>query len=489
LLLASALAALGLAPVSALADTLPQPPVAALEWAKCTGKEARGLQCATMLVPRDYANPAVGRVRIAVIRRPATGTKIGSIAMNPGGPGGSGIDFLEGVVTDPTFRRLGRSHDLVSFDPRGVGESTSIKCGDPSKAFLDEDVDAKKLTPATYGPQLKTFIAGCVKRSGDLMPFLGTADVARDMEQLRSALGEPKLDYLGFSYGSFLGATYAALFPDSVGTMVIDGVDDPDEYVNRPLQADLRQATANQLELKRFLTYAQHRKRFGSGSGLKAYRAMIKKLTKKPLRVHGVPGVRRVDATDLRGVILELIAVRSTWKFMSRTLASLHRGDGSDLAFLAKYLSADSGDESVLGYLSNSGADRVADPALINDDYVAKSRAASPDFGNDIWTASQANALWPHAPGRFAGPWVYPAGGDRNPILVIGTRFDPRTPYSGAVAMRAQLGNALLLTFQGDGHTAFANAANDGCIDDKVVAYFESGAQPDDGVSCPAVRD
>jgi pimeloyl-ACP methyl ester carboxylesterase len=488
---AAALSTVLLAPAAAAADTLPQPAVKPIVWGGCSGPDLDAFQCASLIVPRDYANPGAAVVKLAVMRKPATESagKLESIAMNPGGPGGSGLEFLAGSVEDPSFRQLNRRHDLVSFDPRGVGKSTHARCAEGSTKFLEGDTSSPKITPETFKAPLVKFIAGCVKASGGLLPYLGTADVARDMEQLRVALGEAKLDYLGYSYGSFLGATYAALFPDSVGTMVIDGVDDPDEYANRPLDSDLEQATANQLELKRFLTYARHRKWVGRGSGLAGYRAIIKQLEKKPLRVRGVSGVKRLRAADVRNVVLELIAVRSTWKYLARDLRELSHGDGTDFAYLAKYLAATDDSLSLLGYLSNSGADRVADPATVNDAYAAKVTAASPDFGSDVWTATQANALWPHAAARFAGPWVYPASATRNPILVIGTRFDPRTPYSGAVAMRAQLGNAILLTFQGDGHTAFANGANDGCIDDKVIAYFNEGAQPDDGASCAAVPD
>lgn len=471
---------------------LPQPPVIPVEWSKCGSGR---LECGSLSVPLNYAAPTGERITVALIRSPATAKAgvQGSIVLNPGGPGGSGLDLVRSLVgdgvEDGAGRRLNRLHALVSFDPRGVGKSTAVKCAKGGAAKVNRGLDDQLQTPVGFAQRLTTYIAGCQSLSGTLLPFLGTLDVARDMEQLRLALGEPKLNFLGYSYGTFLGATYAALFPDSAGRMVLDGAIDPDQYANRPLENDLEQAAANEKELGRFFTYWKHHGRESNGkpqpAGASAYRRLVRRLAKRPLRSAGPLGRITVTADELRYVVIEFIATRSLWPLLSEGLNELVDGNGYPIDSYSDLLDQYSDlDADQATFLANMGIDRVVDPAAITDAYVAQARAAGPSFPDDIWTATQAIALWPRAGSvRFAGPWTYPAAPGRTPALVIGNTFDPRTPYDGAVALTAQLGNARLLTLDGDGHTAFAGG-NGSCIDKAVLTYFNTAALPRDGTRC-----
>ena len=478
------------APVAGAADVLPQPPVQKIEWTACVPR-APGLICGKLSVPRDYANPGGDRLTIALIKRQATepGRSRGAIVLNPGGPGGSGVDFLAQAASqyvlkdDPVMRRLGRYHDLVSFDPRGVGGSAPVKC--PGDApFLDAPTRGATIPSMTA--LAKPFIADCVKQNGALLGSVSTIDVARDLEQLRAALGEVKLNFLGFSYGSFLGATYVSLFPGSAGKVVLDGGLDPDQYANRPLESDLAQAAGGDQVFKRFLKSSKQGA--GRGISLKAYRKFVARLEKKPMRVRGVRGVKRVTADDVSGFVSGILTTSIIWPTAATALREAMDGDPRIFASIAAVaaeldLEADSV-EFLSSYLAISAADRVAPTAAVNDAFVAQVRAASPDF-DDVWVASLATSLWPHAPGRFVGPWTYPpAAADAPPVLVIGTRFDPRTPYAGSVALRQQLGHARLLTFAGDGHGAFNNGMNGGCVDNYVLRLFDDGVVPADGATC-----
>lgn len=482
------------APVASAADVLPQPPAQKIEWTTCVPR-APGLVCGKLSVPRDYANPGGDRLTIALIKRQATepGRSRGAIVLNPGGPGGSGVDFLAqsasqlALKDDPVMRQLGRYHDLVGFDPRGVGASSQVKC--PTKSpFLD--ASARGATVASMTALAAPFVAECVKQNGALLGSVSTIDVARDLEQLRAALGEAKLNFLGYSYGTFLGATYVSLFPGSAGKIALDGGLDPDQYANRPLESDLAQAEGNDAVFKRFLKSSKRGP--GPGISLKAYRKFVAKLEKKPMRVRGVPGVKRITADDVSGFVSGILTASIIWPTAASALREAMDGDPKIFASIAAAAAElDVEGESIdflSSYLAISGADRVAPAAAVNDAYVAQMRAVSPDF-DDAWVASLATTLWPHAPGRFVGPWAYAPAAGAPPVLIVGTRFDPRTPYAGSVALRQQLGHARLLTFEGEGHGAFNNAMNDGCVDNHVLRYFDDGTLPADGATCKQAKN
>lgn len=484
-------------PGSALAaDALPQPPAGKVAWAACS-PPAPGLLCGKLSVPRDYANPGGDRLSIAVIKRAALdpGKRRGAIVLNPGGPGGSGIDFLLQLAgtymlkEDPIMQKLARYYDLVSFDPRGVGDSAPVKCprGGPLLEMATDDATIASVTSAAT-----SYVASCAQQSGALLGSVSTVDVARDLEQLRAAIGEPKLNFLGYSYGTFLGATYLTLFPQSAGRFVLDGALDPDQYANRPLDSDLAQAAATEQSFKRFLKASKGEPALGRGFSLKTYRRFIARLERKPLRVRGVRGLKRLTAEDVSSLVAEALTARAVWPMVMVGIREAMDGDPEILATAAAASNSDAvqaeGEQFAASFLAISGADRVAPAGAVTDAWVAQVRAAAPDF-SDVWVATLAESLWPHAPGRFAGPWTFtPADPAALPALIIGTRFDPRTPYSGSVALRQQLGHARLITFEGDGHGAFNNGMSSGCVENHVVAYFNAGTVPADGATCKQVE-
>ncbi len=237
------------------AADLPLPPVAPVVWKACDGVDGpSGYDCATVQVPLDYANPGGRKIGIALDRKPAAGTKVASLLMNPGGPGASGVDELDYLQS-----LLGQSvldhFDIVSFDPRGVGRSAAVRC--ETGAQLDQfihlnpspatDAGFRQLVAAT-----RSFAQACQARSAALLPFVGTVNAARDLDELRAALGDAKLTYIGFSYGTFLGATYADLFPTHIRSMVLDGAVDP---AQDPIQSNLEQGAGFDKELNAFFAY------------------------------------------------------------------------------------------------------------------------------------------------------------------------------------------------------------------------------------------
>src|ERR1035437_470829 len=213
-------------PTATKASPIPTPAPSQIAWKDCGG----GFQCGTVQVPLDYAHPDAGTISIALNRKPATdqANRIGSVLTNPGGPGASGIQFLQGEAASMT--NLNRRFDLIGFDPRGIGQSAPVVCltGPQEDTFnaidsvLDDPQEKQALKLAD-----QNFAAGCMERNARVLPFVDTVSAARDMDLIRAALGDAKLTYLGFSYGTFLGQTYAHLFPTKVRALALDGVLDP----------------------------------------------------------------------------------------------------------------------------------------------------------------------------------------------------------------------------------------------------------------------
>src|SRR6202140_422107 len=244
------------APSNTAAKNSPTPSASLLTWPDCQG----GFQCATVQAPLDYANPNAGTIGIAISRLPATDTanRIGSVLINPGGPGASGLDWLRGEAG--SMKNLNSRFDLIGFDPRGVGKSDPVRCIDGTQmdAFqaLDPVLDDPQEKQAGIQPD-KNFAAGCMQRSAQILPFVDTVSAAKDMDVIRAALGDQKLTYLGFSYGTFLGENYAHLFPSHIRALALDGVVDPTLSPHDFLYAQL---VAFEQNLQAFLTDCRARR-------------------------------------------------------------------------------------------------------------------------------------------------------------------------------------------------------------------------------------
>jgi pimeloyl-ACP methyl ester carboxylesterase len=454
-----------------------------LTWRDCGG----GFQCGTLQVPLDYAHPSADAIGVAVIRRPATDPahRLGSLLVNPGGPGASGIGYARSAnqVASPA---LLAQYDLVGFDPRGVGQSAPVTCLDDPQmdAFVATVPDPQ--TPAEQDQavtEAKLLASECEARSAKLLPHVSTVEAARDMDVLRQVLGDAKLTYLGKSYGTFLGATYADLFPSRVGRLVLDGALDPRLDAN---QLGLQQAGGIQLALRSFLADCVSRADCplsGDAAAAEArLSAMLASIRGRPIRGDAT---RTVDlALAVTGIIAALYT-DATWPFLRLALRLALQGDGRGLLQLADAYD-DRGPDG--RYVSNELAANYAVNCLDRPDVasVADVEArvpaysqASPLFGAALAWGDLACAYWPvRATGR---PHPIAAAGAA-PILVVGTIRDPATPYAWAQGLASQLASATLLTYDGDGHTAYRRGSS--CIDSAVDAYFLQGIRPASGLRC-----
>jgi pimeloyl-ACP methyl ester carboxylesterase len=451
-------------------------------WTACTG----AFQCAKVKVPVDYAKPDGPSLNLAVTRVRTAGSKrLGSLLINPGGPGASGVEYLQQAYTAIT-EPVRAAYDLVSFDPRGTGNSKPIDCVTDSQLneFLSADVTMDNQSDVdTWDRIAKDFAAGCDKRTGPLLGEVDTDNVARDLDVLRAVLGDEKLHYLGYSYGTFIGARYADMFPDKVGRMVLDGAIDP---AVGAVDQGLAQAKGFQTAWDAFVAACLKDKdcQLGDKKGEidARLRAMLNAADKKPLRTRS--GRELSEAIATLGVVSALYSA-SRWEYLRASLFAAYNGDGTGLLYLADvYLQRTSGG----GFPNNDNEaiyavnclDRPYDgtPADIEAD-LPRFREASPLFGEFIAWSNLPCTYWPAHPGHLPGP-VTAAGAA--PIVVIGTTRDPATPYVWAKALAAQLESGIFVSHDGDGHTVYGDGNR--CIDRLVEDYLINGESPRDGVEC-----
>lgn len=457
-----------------------------LRWSSCRD----GDECATLEVPLDYSQPDGKTIGIAVLRNAADrpSERVGDLVVNPGGPGAPGTDYAATSSDYPNFpSTIYRHYDVVGFDPRGTGESAPVDCLSDSQldAFVAADPDPD--TPAEVQEFVKDsdeFGPGCERRSGDLYRHLSTHDAARDMDVLRAALGDDHLDYLGASYGTKLGATYADLFPKRVGRMVLDGAIDP---TLSSLDSSLQQAHGFQVAIEAYVDHCIKKGDCYLGStreaALQRIRSFLDEVDAKPLRV----GTRELTSgTAFLGIITPLYN-NDYWSYLDQALASALKGDGRGLlGFADVYTSRKQGG----GYSDNSSEAIYAincddDPSSVAPDQIPalfpRFEQESPTFGRIFaWGMIGCRSLGP-AKGTPAPDWHLDAK-DAAPIVVIGTTRDPATPLAWAKALASQLESGVLITRDGDGHTGF-NMGND-CVDNAVEAYLIEGKAPQHDLTC-----
>jgi pimeloyl-ACP methyl ester carboxylesterase len=434
-------------------------------------------------VPEHYAKPDGKRLGIAVIRQPSSGSHEGSLIVNPGGPGASGIDFV--AQSASSFSELTEHYDLVSFDPRGVGASDPIRCVTSSQldTNINENPDPQTAADlATLVSQAKALANDCFRKNGNFLEHVGTIDEARDMDVLRAALGDSKLTYYGASYGTYLGAKYAELFPTRIRGMVLDGALDPSLPVT---QENLVQAKGFQVDLDDFLTQCVQSGKCPLGSTVAAAHAEFENLkamvTAHPLtsttgRVLG-PG------EFFEGVAAGLYQTE-VWPELWESLGLLKGGQPTTLFLFADALTGRNNDGSYSNLIESNTAinciDRPAPKSVAF--YVAHAKAfarQAPDFGAAIEYSSLPCAFWKVPPVEQPHP-VHAPGAP--PILVIGTTRDPATPYVWAQALARQLSSGVLLTYNGDGHTAYIR--HDSCVDAAVKSYLVDLQPPKPGITC-----
>ncbi|MGY1663019.1 alpha/beta fold hydrolase [Geodermatophilus sp. SYSU D00705] len=495
--------ALGTGGTVADAQGLPAPaaePVApTLTWTDCGTTDAgraAGVQCATAPLPLDHDDPAGEQVQIAVARVPATdpANRIGSLFFNFGGPGGTSVDVLQAVGA-AFLPGLTARFDVVGFDPRGVGQSTpSIDChvdqetqgiySMPVPTPLDIDVDA-------YVAKAQGYVDACLA-NGAILEHVSTANVARDMDVLRAAVGDERLTYLGFSYGTFLGATYAALFPDRYRALALDGAVDAEEYVSDPLSNIAEQTAGFEQSLARFTEACAVDQVACSGFGgtdpYLAYDRLVEAANATPIPADGYAAdPRAVSGDDILVATMGQLYSKRRWGALGQALAAAAAGDGSAVrALVADYYGRreDGTYEPTLDRYFTIGATEQQYPQgdlAVYLDRGAESWASFPHFWVNSGYAEISYGLWPvHDEDAFDGPFAVPASSP--PVLVIGTTYDPATPYAWAQRLTAQLGNARLLTMEGDNHTAYLR--NSACITGAADTYLLEVVLPAEGTVC-----
>lgn len=439
-----------------------------LSWQPCV----RDLLCASALVPLDYADPDGTAITLALAKRPATAReRLGSLFINPGGPGGSGRGYLGGFNAKGLER-----YDIVGWDPRGVGGSTPVRCY--GSADLDRYFSVD-VSPDNAGEEQRvlaeTFAFGqsCLAQSGKLLEHVSTAETVRDLDLLRGLVGDQQLHYFGASYGTKIGALYAQLFPAQVGRLVLDGA------VNISGQ-EVSQIEGFERALGHFAEWSAIQTKLGASRAevLQQTRRVLDGLDQTPLKV---PAGRVLSQQQGVQGVIDALYDRSSWPSLARALSLASRGDGRNLLALA-----DSGNfrnrDGSYGQIDysfpavrcrDSRESSVAKAKRTAKQLVAKAPVLGPLAGPDL-----VCPLWPVPPAPKE-PKI--TGDGAAPILVLGTTGDPATPYENAVGMARQLKSGLLVTLEGEGHTAYDQSD---CVSGIVRSYLVEGTTPADGVRC-----
>ncbi|MER5280849.1 alpha/beta hydrolase [Streptomyces sp. NPDC002809] len=456
-----------------------------LDWNSCEAPEGGSApgsawRCTTVKVPLDYTKPDGDTIGIALIRKEARnkGRRLGSMLFNFGGPGGSGVSILPRAAG--SYGTLNTRYDLVGFDPRGVAQSAGVRCRtDREQDSANRNVDMTPDTAAEEAAFMEDgagFGAGCERRSGKVLPFVGTTNAARDMDLIREVLGDKKLTYFGMSYGTELGGTYAHLFPEKVGRAVFDAVVDPTADTTGHAR---NQTTGFQRALENYLKDRGQ----DPEKGTQRIAALLKRIDAKPLPT----GTSRElnESLAITGIVLPLYS-KDNWPMLTQALDEAEGGTGSMLLQLAdSYNGRDEKghyDTQNHSQRAISCADSTARPTAAQAKaLLPEFKKLSPVFGPFLaWDTAGWCSDWPVA-GEHDTPEASAPGA--GPILVVGTTGDPATPYEGARKMADELGKGvgILLTNKGEGHGAYGGNS---CVTSTVDTYFLDGKVPKDGKTC-----
>jgi pimeloyl-ACP methyl ester carboxylesterase len=465
-----------------------------IQWASCKpaaedqSHVPPGAECGMLSVPVDYHRPDGDVAQIAMIRFKASGEKTGSLIVNPGGPGESGVEAAASLI--PTLPQSVRDRfDVVGFDPRGVANSTpAVWCNsdaDNDRLRADPQVDYTPAGVEHIEKETKDFVQRCVDKMGkEFLENVGTANVARDLDSMRAALGDDKLTYLGYSYGTRIGSAYAEAFPDKVRAMILDGAVDPNAD---PIEADLRQAAAFQQAFNDYAADCAKSPDCPLGTdpakAVDVYRSLVDPLVDKPAKTKDPRGLSYSDA--IVGTILPLYSP-SLWRHLTQALSELENGKGDTMLTLADlYMGRDA-----QGRYNNSTDVRVAvncvdQPAVtdraktVEEDRRSRELAPFMSYGEFTGHAPlETCAFWPVPP--TSTPHQIKVNG-LPPILVVSTTNDPATPYQAGVDLAKQLGGTLL-TFDGTQHTVVFQG--NACVDDIAARYLVDVTVPPPNTRC-----
>jgi pimeloyl-ACP methyl ester carboxylesterase len=506
-LVATALAATLLATPMATAAPSAAPAAAAaavpaLDWADC----GDGFQCATARVPLDYDRPRGTKISLALIRLPAgdPARRIGSIFINPGGPGGSGVDFVRAAGPILYSDEVRARFDLVGFDPRGIIGSTPLRCFETFDQALA--VLPPMAFPVTRAEERiwvrsdRALARACAQRGGAILDHMSTANVARDLDLLRRAVGDDKLSYVGYSYGTYLGATYANLFPNKVRALVVDGVLDPiawatgrgDQARTLPFSTRLRSdqgALATLNEFFRLCDAGADNCAFSAGNPRRRFARLAERLLEEPLQLpDGQGGTFPFTYADLVGTALGAMYDPASWPDLAVFLQQLWdlaqpQAAAATLRTLRARLGGFQQEEypNFVEGFPGVACSETDNPANVGA-WARAARASDQRFRyfGRLWTwITSICQPWPGQDAdRYDGPWSRRTS---NPVLVVGTRFDPATRYQGAIILDNLLPRSRLLTLDGWGHTSLLASA---CIDGHVSGYLLTARVPPRGTVC-----
>ncbi|MGW2375557.1 MULTISPECIES: alpha/beta hydrolase [Kitasatospora] len=469
-------------------------------WQPCDG----GFECTTFRVPTDYDRPGDGDLTLSAVRAAvvpggsgstsgSSGSagaggeaRLGSLLLNPGGPGGSAIEYLETVAG--TFDRTVRTrYDLVGLDPRGVGRSNPVSClsGERMDAFTAADLapgDQRAIDALVAAD--KEFAEGCRKQAGPALGHLSTVEAARDMDVLRALLGDERLNFVGKSYGTFLGATYAGLFPSRVGRLVLDGAMDPalDSVTGNRTQAGGFEtawgAFAKDCAKREDCPLGRTEQQVGD-----QLNALLAAVHAQPLP--STDNGRRLTASQATTGVVQAMYAEFLWPKLRTALTDARAGDGTGLLKLSDAYYGRKADGTYPNLMFANTAVNCLDlpaPFRSPEDVqraVPDFERASPHFGRDMAWMALTCAYWPV---RATGAAHTIRATGAAPIVVVGTTRDPATPYAWARSLAGQLESGRLLTYDGDGHTAYGRRST--CVDDAVNRYLLTGEAPEQGQRC-----
>jgi pimeloyl-ACP methyl ester carboxylesterase len=478
---------------------VPGVPVPAVEWADA----GDGYQQATAQVPYDYARPRGRAFSLHLVRRPATDPahRMGSLFVNFGGPGYPAADTVrtagEALLPPEVLAR----YDLVGVDPRGTGESEPIRCADSSTEeqqsltyVSGQEFPTDPAEEAEAAAQAARFAAQCRARNGDLLDHVGTLAFARDLDVLRAALGDARINLLGFSYGTFLGQVVANVFPDRTGAIVLDSVVDPAwatgargsvDWIRE--NADVGSAAA----LQRFFQLCAEAGAPGcafaaDGDPQRRFADLAARLRTTPLAI-SLPGqpVQELGYDELVIITGKILYFGWAWETLGRFLHAVDIADAeAGAAALAEVIpppDATGYDNIVEANAAIACADTDNPRDMHRYGVIGRERDATvaPFFGS--WWASQARVCGPwqgRSSERYAGPWTARTSA---PVLLLNNRYDPATPYGNAVHVHDLLPNSALLTVDGVGHGALPLSS---CASDATAQYLLTGAVPPPGTAC-----
>ncbi|WP_420000694.1 alpha/beta hydrolase [Actinomyces viscosus] len=471
-----------------------------VEWYDCVATagveksaEKTGFQCAKVTVPLDYSQPDGQTIEIAMKKHLATGSvRQGTLFMNPGGPGASGVDNV-GAMATTTFAGVQSAYDIIGFDPRGIGSSTAITCSTDAEAKAMEGVSpvdaagapvAFEKRATVMSERFKQLEADCASRTKptELLDHVDTVSVARDLDILRALSGDQKLNYAGFSYGTYLGATYAELFPANTGRLVLDGALDPSLSYSERRQG---QARGFERALRNYVAWCQSGQSCpltgDTDAGVQQIGDVFTSANQSP--VPSSDPNRPVTGEEMKRIVgFMLYFPESSWSAVSEALGQvINQHDASTFRAMADEIAAQPQVNTGANIGINCLDYRVEGNMATWTAQSKELERIAPRFATVTEAGDLGCQAWGHT-GTQPSKALHAKGAA--PILVIGTTGDPATPYEWAEALADQLDSGQLLTWEGNGHAAYTNSGHGPCVTQAVDTYLLTGTMPKKGLTC-----